>query len=105
MADPDELTLTIARALEVDWQYVEHVEAWDTERIAEVRSAGRKSGRLLGLKIATFQSQPNDENRVTVIVALRQPPNAEDGERMMERTRLLLDDFWSQQFPSPDEQA
>jgi len=61
---PDELTLAIARALEVDWQYAERVEAWDAERIAEVRSAGRKAGRLLGFKIATFQGQPDAENRV-----------------------------------------
>ena len=39
MPEPDELTLEIARALEVDWQYVKHVEAWDAERIAEVRAA------------------------------------------------------------------
>jgi hypothetical protein len=44
MPEPDELTLAIARHLEVDWQYVERVEAWDVERIAEIRSAGRKAG-------------------------------------------------------------
>jgi hypothetical protein len=40
---PDESTLAIARILEVDW------------------------------KIATFQGQPDEENRVAVIVAVREP--------------------------------
>jgi hypothetical protein len=105
MPEPDELTLVIARALEVDWQYVEGVEARDAERIAQVRSAGRKAGRLLGFKIMTFQSQPNDQDRVAVIVAVREAPNAEDKQRMQERARLLMNDYWSRQFPSPGERA
>jgi len=102
---PDELTLVIARVLEVDWQYVERVAAWDAERIAEVRSAGRKAGRLLGFKIATFQSQPDKEDRVAVIVAVRESPSEEDHQRMQERARLLMNDYWSKQFPAPGEQA
>jgi len=47
MAEPDALTLAIARHLEIDVQYVEIIEAWDTERIAAVRSAGRKAGRTV----------------------------------------------------------
>ena len=47
MAEPGELTLVIAQHLAVDSQYVERVEAWDAERITEVRSASRKAGRLL----------------------------------------------------------
>jgi hypothetical protein len=105
MPVPDELTLEVARALEVDWQYVEGVEAWDAERIAQVRSAGRKAGRLLGFKIATFQSRPNDEDRVAVIVAVREAPNAEDAQRMQERARLLINEQWSKLFPAPGEQA
>ena len=102
---PDELTLEIARALEVDWQYAEVAEAWDAGRIAEVRSAGRKAGRLLGYKIATFQGQPDEENRVVVIVAVREPPNAEENQRMQERARLLMDNYWSRHLPAPGEQA
>jgi hypothetical protein len=64
VAEPDELTLTIARQLEIDTQYVEHVEAWDNERIAQIRSAGRKAGRLLGWKIRTVQTQPTDDGRL-----------------------------------------
>jgi hypothetical protein len=99
MSEPHELTLTIARRLEVDWQYVERVEAWNTERIAEVRSAGRKAGRLLGYKVITHQAQPDDENRVTVIVAVRESPSEEDHQRMEERSRLLMDDYWSKHLP------
>jgi len=60
VAEPDELTLTIARHLEVDWQYVRRIEAWDTEQIA---TSGRRAGgrALLGYKIATRQSEPNEE--------------------------------------------
>jgi len=105
MPEPDELTLAIARHLEVDWQYVERVEAWDAERIAEIRSAGRKAGRMLGYKVATHQGRPDDENRVTVIVALREAPSAEEGQRMTERARLLMNDFWSKQLPSAGDEA
>jgi hypothetical protein len=99
MPEPDELVLIVARRLEVDWQYVERVEAWDTERIAEVRSAGRKAGRLLGYKIITHQTRSDEENRVKVIVAVREPPSEEDHQRMEERARLIMDDHWSKHFP------
>lgn len=99
MPEPDELVLAVAQRLEVDWQYVESVEAWDAERIAEVRSAGRKAGRLLGYKILTHQTRPDEENRVKVIVAVRESPNEEDRQRMEERARLLMDDYWSRHPP------
>jgi hypothetical protein len=59
----------------------------------------------MGFKIITFQSRPNDENRVAVIVAVREAPNAQDDQRMQERARLLMNDYWSKQFPGPGEQA
>lgn len=92
MAEPDELTLTIARHLEIDGQYVKHVEAWDTERIAEIRSAGRKAGRVLGWKIITSQSSPRDDGRVVVVVALRDWPDEETRQRMTERGILLINE-------------
>ena len=95
-APEDELVATIARHLEIDWQYVEHVEAWDVERIALVRSAGRKAGRLLKYRVATVQTDPRkrEDGRVVVVVAVREPPSAKEDERMSERTRLLMDE-WS----------
>jgi hypothetical protein len=99
MADPDELTLAIARHLEIDVQYVEIVEAWDTERIAAVRSAGRKAGRLLGWKIVTMQTAPNDEDRVVVVVCVREWPSQEVEDRLTERARILMSEAWSKILP------
>jgi hypothetical protein len=99
MAEPDELTLTIAQRLEIDAQYIESVEAWDAERIAQVRSAGRKAGRMLGWKIATQQTEPSDEGRVTVIVVVREWPDEEMRKRLMDRGRLLMSKFWSEILP------
>jgi hypothetical protein len=103
VSEPDELTLVIARHLEVDWQYVRRIEAWDTDQIAAVRAAGRRAGRLLGYKIATRQSEPNEENRVLVVVAVREPPSKEDHERMQERSRLLMDRAYSDLMPPPQD--
>ncbi|WP_328420592.1 hypothetical protein OG470_03235 [Micromonospora sp. NBC_00389] len=97
--------LTIARHLELDWQYVERVEAWNAERIAEVRSAGRRAGRRLGYKIATFQSDADDEGRVVVIVAVREAPDAEDDRRMTDRGMLLMNDLWSRLLPGDDRES
>jgi hypothetical protein len=95
MAEPDELTLMIARVLEVDWQYFELVEAWNVDRIAEVRAAGRRAGRLLGYKVLTRQSSPRREDgRVVVAVVVREPPNDVEAERMRERAKLLIDSLW-----------
>jgi hypothetical protein len=101
VSEPDELTLTIARHLEVDWQYVRRITASDAAQIAAVRSAGRRAGRLLGYKIVTRQSEPNEQNRVLVVVAVREPPSEEDRERMQERSRLLMDRAYSDLMP-PD---
>ena len=99
VAKPDELTLAITRQLELDSQYVEHVEVWDTKRIAEVRSAGRRAGCLLGWKIQTFRSQPTDQGRVAVVVMLREWPDEEMRERLGERARLLMDEAFSKLIP------
>jgi hypothetical protein len=98
LPEPDELTLTIARHLEIDNQYVEFIGACDIHRIAEVRSAGRKAGRLLDWKIMAYQTSPNDEGRLAVIVAVREWPYEEREQRMAERVKLLLDEFWSLMF-------
>jgi len=99
MAEPDELTLAIARQLEIDSQYVEHIEEWDTEHIAEVRSAGRKAGRLLGWKIRTIQTQPNDEGRLVVAVIVHEWPDEEMRGRLEERARLLMDRLFDEIKP------
>jgi hypothetical protein len=93
VTEPDELTRLIAQRLEIDWQYVEHVEAWNTELIAEIRSAGRKAGRLLGYKVVTRQSDPDlrEDNRVVVIVAVTDGPSREDRDRIDGRSVLVMD--------------
>lgn len=105
MGEFEELVLTIARNLELDWQYVERVEAWNAERIADVRSAGRRAGRRIGYRIATFQSDADDEGQVVVIVAVREPPNAEDHRRMTDRGMLLMNGFWSKLMPGGDRES
>jgi|SRR5580704_11688736 hypothetical protein len=100
VAEPEELILAIMQALEVDGQYVErHIEAWDTERIAEVRSAGRKAGRRMNYRIRTFVTEPSDEGRVVVVVYLNEWPDKETKERLMERGRLLMDEAWKKIIP------
>ncbi len=92
MAEPDELTLRIARHLEIDHQYSERVEAWDAELISDIRSAGRRAGRLLSWKIMTHQTSPDNEGRVLVIVAVREWPSEEDHQRMLARGALLMNE-------------
>lgn len=99
MAEPDELTLEITQLLELDGQYLENVEAWNAERIAEVRSAGRKAGRLMKYKIHTFQTRPNDEGRLTVGVVVAEWPDDEMRERLEERGKMLMEDFWEKLIP------
>ena len=102
MDEAGELTLTIARHLEVDHQYVEFVEVWDTGRIRQVRSAGRKAGRLLGWKIMTHATEPNDEGRVTVVVAVREWPDPEERARLEERAILLMNRYMADLRARPD---
>jgi hypothetical protein len=101
MAEPDELTLAIARALEVDWQCFELVEAWNTDRVAEIRAAGRRAGRLLGYKILTRRSTPRRaDGRIVVAVVVREPLNDADSERMRGRAQLLIDNLWPSAPPA-----
>jgi hypothetical protein len=104
LAEPDELTLTIARHLEIDGEYFEHVEPWDIDRIAEVRSAGRKAARLLGWKIVTGQSRHlTDKGRVVVMVVIREYPDEETRQRLSERGDLLIRNSWEKRAKRPDD--
>jgi len=82
LPEPDELTMTIARHLEIDNQYVEFIGARDIHRIAEVRSAGRKAGRLLGWKIMAYpdiaqrRRQSNGHRRRPGMAERRKKSNA-----------------------------
>jgi hypothetical protein len=54
----------------------------------------------------THQSDPSrrEDGRVVVIVAVRETPNHEDGERMKERSRLLMDQAFEKLFDGLDKQ-
>jgi hypothetical protein len=95
LPESDELTLTIARHLEIDNQYVEFIGP--VTSTASPR-CGRQDGSSAGRSWPT-QTSPNDEGRVTDIVAVREWPNEEKEQRTAERAKLLMGEFWSQMFP------
>lgn len=96
MSESEDLVSEIARRLEIDWQYVAHVPAADTGRIAEIRAAGRAAGRRLGYKVMTMQTDPEDrdDGLVVVLAVVREPPSVEDKQRMDARARLLLENLY-----------
>jgi hypothetical protein len=99
--DDPELTQEIMRRLEIDAQWVKHFDPTDVEGIAKARSAGRRAGRALRLKVITHQSSPEqrEDERVVVIVAVNQDLPPEDKERLAERSRLLMDNMWKGILP------
>ena len=81
----------ILPALDIDHQYVRHIEAWDQDLIAQVRRCGRAAARRLGYGVLTFQSDPDkrEDGRVVVIaVVTRSTP--EEEERIREWGDLLM---------------
>jgi len=77
LPESDELTLTIARNLEIDNQYVEFIgPVTSTASPRCGRQDGRQDGSSAGRSWPT-QTSPNDEGRVTDIVAVREWPNEE----------------------------
>lgn len=87
----DELYDEILHALEIDHQYVTQLELDETERIALVRSLGRRAGRHLGWKVRTFQTDPRrrEGRKVVVIVAVVES-TPEERSRLDERSELLI---------------
>lgn len=95
----EELIQRILLVLEIDHQYVRHVEAWNQDLIAQTRRCGRAAARRLGFGVRTFQSDPGrrEDGRVVVIVAVtRSTPDEE--ERIRERSDLLVREAWNQPF-------
>lgn len=91
--EPDELTLEIMRALEIDRQWVRHFDPDDVGSISTARKAGRQAGRALKFKVVTFQTDPSrrEDGRVMVIVASNQDEtDPEEERRLSERTALLM---------------
>lgn len=88
-----ELIQRILPVLEIDHQYVRHVEPWNQDLIAQIHRCGRAAARRLGYGVRTFQSDPDkrEDGRVVVIVAVtHSTPDEED--RIRERSDLLMRD-------------
>lgn len=81
----------ILRALEIDHQYVAHLESVQTEQIALIRSIGRKAGRHLGWRVRTFQNDPSvrADGLVVVAVVVVESTPAEQA-RIRERSEFLI---------------
>lgn len=90
-SEPDELTRVIADHLQADDQYVEHVDPSNLERIAALRSAGRKAGRLLGWKVRTFQTDPDRrvDGKVVVWVVVEESTPLRDQLREVQGRRKM----------------
>ena len=97
VTDPtDELTLEIMRSLEIDRQWVRRFDPVDFDGIAKARSAGRRAGRALGVKIVTRQSDParrKDGQVVVIVVVDQDETDPEEAKRLEERHRMLMDEF------------
>jgi hypothetical protein len=89
----DLLFADVKRSLRSDRQWVRHFDPADTDGIAAARSAGRRAGRALGVKVVTHQSAPGDreDGRVVVVVAVNEEPAPAERERMNERARQAID--------------
>ncbi|MFJ4649703.1 hypothetical protein ACIP5Y_00350 [Nocardia sp. NPDC088792] len=85
----DDLKREIMQSPEIDRQWIRLFDAADIVGIAEARSAGRKAGRSLKMKVATFHTDPRRraDGLVAVIVTMNQEENdPEEEQRMWKRT-------------------
>jgi hypothetical protein len=84
----------VKRSLRSDRQWVRHFDPDDTDGIAVARSAGRRAGRALGVKVVSHQSDPRDreDGKVVVIVAVNEEPIPAGKESMDERARQAIDE-------------
>jgi hypothetical protein len=87
----DLLVADVKRSLKSDRQWVRLFDPDDTDGIAEARSAGRRAGRALGVKVATHQSDPREDGQVVVIVTVNEEPTPAEKERIDERARQAID--------------
>lgn len=93
MQDPEDEVLIqeMLPVLDVDHQHMRLVEAWNRDRVAQIRRCGRQAGKRLGYKIRTLNSDPDrrDDGRLVVwVVVIESAPDDED--RIRERGELLI---------------
>jgi hypothetical protein len=92
MPDPDEALIEqILPVLELDHQYSRSVEAWNHDRVAQIRRCGRAAGKRLGYQVRTFASDPEqrEDGRVVVWVVVT-GSNPDDEARIRRRGELLI---------------
>jgi hypothetical protein len=82
------------RTRDIRWIYLHMIEEY-----ARHNGHADLIRERIGWKILTYQTSPNDEGRVTVIIAVREWPYEEQKQRTADRAKLLMDEFWSQMFP------
>ncbi|MEV5652942.1 hypothetical protein AB0L57_32225 [Nocardia sp. NPDC052254] len=76
------------RSIEIDRQWVMHFDPSDIEEIAEARSARRRAGRALGVKIITHQrgSALRKDGKVVVVAVNQDETDPEEEKRLKEQT-------------------
>jgi hypothetical protein len=80
---------SIEASLRATGQYLASCEATDTDRVQEIRSAGRRVGRILGWSVRTAASNPNPNGTVSVsVVVLRSTPLHEELMRIRDRKAM-----------------
>lgn len=93
-ADLEAIAADFARRLELDGSLVEVVPTGDTWRIKELRSAGRRAGRILGTPIRTFATEREDGHTNVWVASVE--PSPEDDARFRERAALLMREAFKQ---------
>ncbi len=97
----DTLATQIATELEISSQFVRHADPSDADYIALIRSAGRRAGRMLGWKVATFQTDPDlRADRKVVVVVVATETTSEDEARFRSQGDAMINDYMSRHWPS-----
>lgn len=83
------LLSSIEASLRATGQYLANCEAADSPRIQEIRSAGRRVGRILGWSVRTIVSPPTPDSTVNVsVVVMKSTPLHEELMRIRDRKAM-----------------
>jgi len=91
METEDEIYERILLGLQLDHQFIEHVNPDELGRIKQIRDLGRRAGREIGWKIRTIQTDPErraDGKVVVGIVVVESTP--EEDARLSERAEFII---------------
>ncbi len=102
MNDDEALIAQMMPVLDIDHQYVRHVEEWNQELVDQIRRCGRAAGRQLGFRIRTCATNPDlREDRRRVVCVVVTASTEEDERRIEERSQLLVAQALSRLFDPP----